>query len=103
MKPTALGDSSGKRPREARKTRLPTVELRRESSSSKERSSGSGRLKQQALAGSGAGGEGGCASGEQGADSPSCAPLQEPALPYTSGPYLGHATATLLLLLPSVQ
>ena len=35
--------------------------------------------------------------------SPSCAPLQEPALPYTSGAFLGDATATLLLLLPSVR
>jgi hypothetical protein len=32
-------------------------------------------------------------------NSPSSAALQAPALPYTCGPYLGHATATLLLLL----
>jgi hypothetical protein len=37
-----------------------------------------------------------------GRDSPPFAPLLEPALPYTSGAYLAHATATLLLLLPSV-
>ena len=49
---------------------------------------------------------GGCVGAEGGRDreqsrsnSPFSAALQAPALPYTSGAYLGNATATLLLLL----
>jgi hypothetical protein len=43
----------------------------------------------------------GAVRGSRDVNSPASAPLQEPALPYTSGASLAHATATLLLLLSS--